>query len=57
MLRCSGGYGSYFDIMVVTFKLAYYCERLKVGEDYYSILGFGVSVSNAADYVTRKMVV
>jgi hypothetical protein len=43
--------------MVVTFKLAYYCERLKVGEDYYSILGFGVSVSNAADYVTRKMVV
>jgi hypothetical protein len=42
--------------MVGTFKLAYYCERLKVGEDYYSILGFGVSVSNAADYATRKMV-
>ena len=49
MLRCSDGYGSYFGITVGTFKLAY-CERLKVGEDYRSILGFGVSVSDAADY-------
>ena len=30
---------------------------MKVGEDYGSILGFGVSVFDAADYATRKMAV